>query len=168
MNKLNFSVIWKISIFTNATNKFWSLVMTGLADVDGFKISIQVCMWPGFPPLMKWISKVLVAKGELKHFYEYFYLFQKICFIGHKTFLQVQWYPLSYDESITMAMLLLKRVVYSENYKRHTSSVVYLLSASLARYGVLYNWGRYEYWWDGLVAMTLAQMALVTLVSSAA
>ena len=26
----------------NATNKFWSLVMTGLADVDGFKIYIQV------------------------------------------------------------------------------------------------------------------------------
>ena len=39
MNKLNFSVIWKIYllIFTNATNKFWSLVMTSLADVDGFK-----------------------------------------------------------------------------------------------------------------------------------
>ena len=32
-------------MFTNATNKFWSLVMTALADVDGFKICIQVCMW---------------------------------------------------------------------------------------------------------------------------
>ena len=52
MNKLNFSVIWKISIFTNATNKFWSLVMNGLADVDGFKISIQVCVWPRFLPLI--------------------------------------------------------------------------------------------------------------------
>ena len=30
---------------------FEVLVMTGLADVDGFKISIQVCMWPRFPPL---------------------------------------------------------------------------------------------------------------------
>ena len=25
--------------------------MTGVADVDGFKISIQVCAWPRFPPL---------------------------------------------------------------------------------------------------------------------
>ena len=29
-------------MFTNATNKFWSLVMNGLTDVDGFKICIQV------------------------------------------------------------------------------------------------------------------------------
>ena len=36
VNKLNFSVTWKISMFTNAKNKFWSLVMNGLADVDGF------------------------------------------------------------------------------------------------------------------------------------
>ena len=28
------------------------LVMTGLADVDGFKICIQVCMWLGFRPLI--------------------------------------------------------------------------------------------------------------------
>ena len=26
--------------------------MTGLADVDGFQISIQVCVWPRFPPLI--------------------------------------------------------------------------------------------------------------------
>ena len=26
--------------------------MNGLADVDGFKICIQVCMWLGFPPLI--------------------------------------------------------------------------------------------------------------------
>ena len=40
-------------MFTNATNKFWSLVMTGLADVNGFgfKICIQVCMWLGFRSL---------------------------------------------------------------------------------------------------------------------
>ena len=25
--------------------------MNGLADVDEFKICIQVCMWLGFPPL---------------------------------------------------------------------------------------------------------------------
>ena len=25
--------------------------MNGLADVDGFKICIQVCVWLGFPPL---------------------------------------------------------------------------------------------------------------------
>ena len=38
-------------MFTNATNKFWSLVLMGLTDVDGFKICIQVCLWLGFPPL---------------------------------------------------------------------------------------------------------------------
>ena len=38
-------------MFTNATNKFWSLIMNGLADVDGLKICIQVFMWLGFPPL---------------------------------------------------------------------------------------------------------------------
>ena len=25
--------------------------MAGLADVDGFKICMQVCVWLGFPPL---------------------------------------------------------------------------------------------------------------------
>ena len=25
--------------------------MTGLADIDGFKNSIEVCVWLGFPPL---------------------------------------------------------------------------------------------------------------------
>ena len=29
-------------MFTNATNKFWCLVMTDLADADGFVIFIQV------------------------------------------------------------------------------------------------------------------------------
>ena len=38
-------------MFTNTTNKFWSLFTAGLADVDGITISIQVCMWVGFPPL---------------------------------------------------------------------------------------------------------------------
>ena len=38
-------------MFTNATNKLRSLVMNGPADVDGFKLCIQVCMWLGFPPL---------------------------------------------------------------------------------------------------------------------
>ena len=47
--KLNFSVILKVSKFTNATNKFWSLVMNCLADVCGFKICIQVCVRLGFP-----------------------------------------------------------------------------------------------------------------------
>ena len=42
VNKLNFSVIWRMSIFTNATNKVWSLFMTGLADVDAFQICIEV------------------------------------------------------------------------------------------------------------------------------
>ena len=51
MNKLNFSVIWKIFIFIDVTNKLWSLVMTCLAYVDGFKFFIQVCMWLRFPPL---------------------------------------------------------------------------------------------------------------------
>ena len=32
------SAIWKIFMFTNAANTFWSWVMNGLADVDGFKI----------------------------------------------------------------------------------------------------------------------------------
>ena len=57
MNKLNFSVIWKIYMFTNATNKFLSLVMTGLADVDGFEICIHDCILPGFGPLTTSISK---------------------------------------------------------------------------------------------------------------
>ena len=26
--------------------------MTGLADVDGFNISVQMCVWPCFPPLV--------------------------------------------------------------------------------------------------------------------
>ena len=38
-------------MFINATNKFWSLGMTGLAGVDGFIICIQVSLWLGFPPL---------------------------------------------------------------------------------------------------------------------
>ena len=50
LNKLNISVIWNISKFSNATNNFWSLVMTGLADVDGFKLFIQASVWLGFPP----------------------------------------------------------------------------------------------------------------------
>ena len=37
--------------FTNATNTFWNLIMTGLADVDGFKICVQVCVWPDLRPL---------------------------------------------------------------------------------------------------------------------
>ena len=39
-------------MFTNATNEYGSLVMTGLADVDGFKIYMQMCMWLGFRPLI--------------------------------------------------------------------------------------------------------------------
>ena len=35
-------------MFINATNKSLSLVMTDLADVDGLKICIQVCVWLGF------------------------------------------------------------------------------------------------------------------------
>ena len=57
MNKLNFSIIWKIYMFTNATNKFWSLIMIGLADADGFEICIQDCILPGFRPLNTGISK---------------------------------------------------------------------------------------------------------------
>ena len=49
----------KISMFTNVRNKFWSLVMNGLADVGGFKTCIQICMWLGFPPLMLvWINNI--------------------------------------------------------------------------------------------------------------
>ena len=54
--------------------------------------------------------------------------------------------PLSYNERSQWQLLLLKHVIYSENYKRHTSSVVYLLRASLVRYRVLYNRGGYEYY----------------------
>ena len=39
-------------MFTNATNKFWSLIMTSLADVDGFKICIQVWVWLSFRSLI--------------------------------------------------------------------------------------------------------------------
>ena len=34
--------------------------MTGLADVDGFYLFIQVCMWPRFPP-MKIVDFLLSA-----------------------------------------------------------------------------------------------------------
>ena len=27
--------------------------MTSLADVDGFKLFVQVCVWPRFPPLVQ-------------------------------------------------------------------------------------------------------------------
>ena len=37
-------------MFTNATKKFWSLVITDLADIDGFKICIQVGVWLGLRP----------------------------------------------------------------------------------------------------------------------
>ena len=48
VNKLNFSGMWKISMFTNSTNKFEVKSWIVLADVDGFKICIQVCVWLGF------------------------------------------------------------------------------------------------------------------------
>ena len=38
--------------------------MTGLADVDGFKISIQVCVWPRFPPLGN-ICMLCTERGSL-------------------------------------------------------------------------------------------------------
>ena len=48
-------------MFTNATNNFWSLVMAGLADVDGLKIYIQVCVWLGFQPLkIEYLIQVVV------------------------------------------------------------------------------------------------------------
>ena len=45
-------------MFTNAINQSWSLVMNGLADVDGFKICIQVCVWLGFPLLVHVIGHI--------------------------------------------------------------------------------------------------------------
>ena len=65
MNKLNFSVIRKITMFTNATNKFWNLVMTGLADADGFKIYSQVCVWLGFPPLIMYSCQSIWWKFKI-------------------------------------------------------------------------------------------------------
>ena len=44
----------------DATNKFWSLVMTGLADVDGFRICIQVCMWLDFRPLIVFDEEISI------------------------------------------------------------------------------------------------------------
>ena len=32
--------------------------MAGLADVDGFELFIQVCVWPRFPPLLISVVKV--------------------------------------------------------------------------------------------------------------
>ena len=64
MNKLNFCVIRKISIFTNVTKKSSSLIITGLADVDGFLLFIQVCLWPRFPPLVLQANAKLVQKGQ--------------------------------------------------------------------------------------------------------
>ena len=59
VNKLNFSLTRKISMFTKETIKFWSLVKTGLADVDGFGICIQVYVWPDSD---HWFS-TLLPKG---------------------------------------------------------------------------------------------------------
>ena len=42
-------------MFAYATNKLWNLVINGLADVDGFKIYIQVCVWLAFPPLIMYL-----------------------------------------------------------------------------------------------------------------
>ena len=40
-------------MFTNTKKyRFGSLVMTGLADVDGFKNCIQVSVWLGFRPML--------------------------------------------------------------------------------------------------------------------
>ena len=52
VNKLNLSVIWNISMITNAPSKFWSLVITGLADIDGFIIFIQECIRPRSWPVI--------------------------------------------------------------------------------------------------------------------
>ena len=78
-------------MFTNATNKFWSYVMNSLADVDGFKSCIQVCLWLDFPsltmksnsdslclPLKNWSKQICHTgshhriEGENTHFtYQY-------------------------------------------------------------------------------------------------
>ena len=69
-------------MFTSATNTFWSLVMTGLADVDGFRICIQVCVWLGFPTLtngctdMKESNTVKAAPDYLREILKYFTIFQ--------------------------------------------------------------------------------------------
>ena len=36
-------------------------VMNGLADIDRFKICIQVCMWLGFPPLISNLHQLFIA-----------------------------------------------------------------------------------------------------------
>ena len=41
--------------------------MTGLADVDGFVICIQLCVWLGFRPLMSEIHFQLVTLSMLDH-----------------------------------------------------------------------------------------------------
>ena len=46
-------------------NKFSCLVMTGLADVDGFIICIQVCVWLGFPPLILVIHTLKILSLEI-------------------------------------------------------------------------------------------------------
>ena len=68
MNKLKFSVIWKISLFTNATNKFWSLVVNGSVDVGEFKIFIQVIVWLGFRPFFYWVKSICYASFTI-HYY---------------------------------------------------------------------------------------------------
>ena len=39
--------------------------MTGLVDVDGFQICIQVCVWLGLPSLGTY-WKISTARGELE------------------------------------------------------------------------------------------------------
>ena len=43
--------------------------MTGLADVDRFKICIQVCVWLGFPPLK--------LKQKADRFVNIFHIYRK-------------------------------------------------------------------------------------------
>ena len=48
--------------------------MTGLADLDGFQIIIQVCVWLGFPPL------TMVDRWSLLHHFLFMDVFALLVF----------------------------------------------------------------------------------------
>ena len=59
-------------MFINARIKVESLVMNGLADVDGFKICIQVCLWLGFPHLVNIACDYEIRHTDLFNLSKYF------------------------------------------------------------------------------------------------
>ena len=59
--------MWKISVSTSLIDKLWGLVVTGLADVYGFKWYILQCIRPCIIPLYGSIVNLLQLDGYKCH-----------------------------------------------------------------------------------------------------